>query len=54
MFQADVPDLPRPMRALFGWLGFRYLHLRLSGEAESHAVVPTVEMALIGREAVPA
>ncbi len=51
---ADVPDLPRPVRALFGWLGFRYLHLRFSERAQPHAVVPTIEEALIGREAVPA
>lgn len=25
---ADVPGLPRPVRALFEWLGFRYLRLR--------------------------
>jgi hypothetical protein len=28
-----VPDLPRPIRALFGWLGFRYLRMRTTGTA---------------------
>jgi deazaflavin-dependent oxidoreductase (nitroreductase family) len=29
---ADVPDLPGPIRALFEWLGFRYLRLRVVTE----------------------
>jgi len=39
---ADVPDLPRPVRALFGWLGFRYLRLRTVGETRP-VVVPAIE-----------
>jgi deazaflavin-dependent oxidoreductase (nitroreductase family) len=35
---AEVPNLPRPVRALFGWLGFRYLRLRtLTAEPEAIA-----------------
>jgi hypothetical protein len=30
---AHVPDLPRPIRALFGWLGFRYLRMQTTGTA---------------------
>jgi deazaflavin-dependent oxidoreductase (nitroreductase family) len=44
---AEVPGIPRPVRALFDWLGFRYLHLRTFGEAQL-ATTPVV------REAVPA
>jgi deazaflavin-dependent oxidoreductase (nitroreductase family) len=51
---AEVPGLPRPARALFGWLGFRYLRLRTFSEAQPEAVVPTIEAAPIQREAVPA
>lgn len=51
---AEVPDLPRPVRALFGWLGFRYLYLRSAEEAEPHTVVPVVESARVEREAIPA
>lgn len=51
---SEVPDLPRPVRALFGWLGFRYLRLRTLAEAQPHAVVSTLEEALIRLEAVPA
>lgn len=40
---ADVPDLPGPVRALFGWLGFRYLRLRRVGEITPAIVVPEVE-----------
>ena len=29
----QVPGVPRPVRALFEWLGFRYLRLRTFGEA---------------------
>jgi hypothetical protein len=46
---AEVPDLPRPVRALFGWLGFRYLRLRTFGETQPEAATPSLE-----REAVPA
>jgi deazaflavin-dependent oxidoreductase (nitroreductase family) len=31
---ADVPGLPRPIRALYGWLGFRFLRLRTFGAVE--------------------
>jgi hypothetical protein len=40
---AEVPGLPRPVCALFEWLGFRYLRLRTSGETHSGAVVATIE-----------
>ena len=48
---ADVPDLPRPVRALFEWLGFRYLRLRTLA-ADPEAVLPTVDGAPVEREAV--
>jgi hypothetical protein len=50
---ADVPVLSAPVRALFGWLGFRYLRLRTLGEvqADAPAPVPAIEPQ---REAVPA
>lgn len=51
---AEVPDLPRPVRALFGWLGFRYLRLRTFGEAEEAIPEATPEASPIEREAVPA
>jgi deazaflavin-dependent oxidoreductase (nitroreductase family) len=46
---AEVPDLPRPVRALFAWLGFRYLRLRTFGEAQPATPAPDLE-----REAVAA
>ena len=51
---AEVPDLARPMRALFGWLGFRYLRLRTSGEAHSAGAGSTIERTPIERVAVSA
>jgi deazaflavin-dependent oxidoreductase (nitroreductase family) len=41
----EVPALPRPVRALFGWLGFRYLRLRTVSETPSGArdLVPEPE-----------
>jgi hypothetical protein len=45
---ADVPDLPRPVRVLFDWLGFRYLRLRRFDETNA------VEEVRVRREAVPA
>jgi hypothetical protein len=59
---AEVPDLPRPIRALFEWLGFRCLRLRTVGEPgpepqpepERDAVLPASEAAGLEREAVPA
>ena len=51
----DLPDLPLPVRTLFGWLGFRYLRLRTFAAAEpGGAVLPPVEKAPVEREAVPA
>jgi deazaflavin-dependent oxidoreductase (nitroreductase family) len=40
---ADVPDLPRPTRALFGWLGFRYL--RMLREVEPELAAPETDTA---------
>jgi deazaflavin-dependent oxidoreductase (nitroreductase family) len=51
---AEVPDLPRPVRALFEWLGFRYLRLRTIVEAASDSVGPTTERAPIEHETVAA
>jgi deazaflavin-dependent oxidoreductase (nitroreductase family) len=51
---ADLPDLPLPVRALFGWLEFRYLRLRTFGATEPGAALPTVDKAPVEREAVPA
>jgi deazaflavin-dependent oxidoreductase (nitroreductase family) len=38
---AEVPNLPRPVRALFGWLGFRYLRLRMVSEVPAAANLVT-------------
>jgi deazaflavin-dependent oxidoreductase (nitroreductase family) len=51
---AEMPDLPRPVRALFGWLGFRYLRLRTFRETESDAAGPAIDETRIERAAVPA
>jgi hypothetical protein len=51
---AEMPDLPRPVRALFGWLGFRYLRLRTFREDRLDAVVTKTNTVPIEREAVPA
>jgi hypothetical protein len=51
---ADVPELPRPVRALFGWLGFRYLRLRTFGEVQTDAAAPSMERTEAERELVPA
>ena len=40
---AVVPDLPRPVRALFGWLGFRYLRLRTVDTVASEVAAAEVE-----------
>lgn len=48
---AEVPDLPRPVRALFEWLGFRYLRLRTAREPRPDTD-PTIEVTLTEREAV--
>ena len=50
---SEVPGLPRPVRALFEWLGFRYLNLRTFGETQAEVVVPTIEET-VERVAVPA
>jgi deazaflavin-dependent oxidoreductase (nitroreductase family) len=50
---AEVPGLSRPVRALFDWLGFRYLRLRTFSKAQPDAVVPTTEAAPSQPEAVP-
>jgi deazaflavin-dependent oxidoreductase (nitroreductase family) len=50
----EVPDLPHPVRALFEWLGFRYLRLRTVGEAQPVSFTPTIEATSVEREAVPA
>ncbi len=51
---AEVPGLPRPVRALFDWLGFRYLRLRTVGETQPDALAPTIERTPIAGEAIPA
>ncbi|MEO8247680.1 MAG: nitroreductase/quinone reductase family protein [Chloroflexota bacterium] len=51
---ADMPDLPRPVRALFGWLGFRYLRLRTFEPIVPAPVMPPTIEAPVEREAVPA
>jgi deazaflavin-dependent oxidoreductase (nitroreductase family) len=51
---ADVSDLPRPVRALFEWLGFRYLRLRTLREVQSNAVFAAIQHAPCERGAVPA
>ena len=51
---AEVPDLPRPVRGLFGWLGFRYLRLRTFREGQLDAAGPMTDAKPIEREAVPA
>jgi deazaflavin-dependent oxidoreductase (nitroreductase family) len=50
---ADVPGLPRPVRALFEWLGFRYLHLRTFGVADAHGAAP-IDVTTSEQELVPA
>ena len=42
---ADVPGVPRLLRALFGWLGFRYLRLRSFSAPRNAAAVPVLETA---------
>jgi deazaflavin-dependent oxidoreductase (nitroreductase family) len=51
---AEVPDLPQPMRAVFEWLGFRYLRLRTFGAVETDAGAPTGEATSTERDLVPA
>jgi deazaflavin-dependent oxidoreductase (nitroreductase family) len=42
---AEVPDLPRPVRSLFEWLGFRYLRVRTLDETATDAVDAAIERA---------
>jgi deazaflavin-dependent oxidoreductase (nitroreductase family) len=42
---AEMPDLPRPVRTLFGWLGFRYMRLRTIGGTRPEAVTPVIAAA---------
>jgi deazaflavin-dependent oxidoreductase (nitroreductase family) len=49
---ADVPDLPRPVRALFEWLGFRYLRLHALSDVAVESAEAVVEPAEVDREAV--
>ena len=51
---SEVPGMPRPVRAVFEWLGFRYLHLRIFREGQAEVVVPTIEEAPVERVALPA
>ena len=51
---AEVPDLARPVRALFTWLGFRYLRLRTSGDTHSAGAISKIERTPIERVAVSA
>jgi deazaflavin-dependent oxidoreductase (nitroreductase family) len=51
---AQVPGLPRPVKTLFGWLGFRYLRLRTLGDAPPVAATPTSDEPATDRQAVPA
>lgn len=50
---AEVPGIPRPVRALFDWLGFRYLHLRTFEEAPPGTVQLATETTP-AEEAAPA
>ena len=50
---SEVAGIPRSVRALFGWLGFRYLRLRTFRELESEIVGPPVEASAIP-EPIPA
>jgi deazaflavin-dependent oxidoreductase (nitroreductase family) len=49
---AQVPELSRPVRALFDWLGFRYL--RLHTLSVTPEVLEPIESTAVEREAVPA
>lgn len=51
---AEVPGLPRPVRALFEWLGFRYLRLRTLSETQLDAVAPAIGVVPRERAALPA
>lgn len=51
---ADVPDLPAAVRALFGWLGFRYLRLRKVSEVRTDEVADVAASAEPERELVAA
>jgi deazaflavin-dependent oxidoreductase (nitroreductase family) len=49
---AEVPGLPVPVRALFQWLGFRFLRLRAFDEAPSDAFSMGPAGAPVGEEGV--
>jgi hypothetical protein len=49
---SSVPGIPRPMRALFEWLGFRYLRLRTFSEPRVEVVAPPSQPAPVERQAV--
>ena len=51
---ADVPGLARPMRALFEWLGFRYLRLHALGESPLVPDDAFVQPAPVAHEVVAA
>jgi deazaflavin-dependent oxidoreductase (nitroreductase family) len=51
---AEVPGLPRAVRGLFEWLGFRYLRLSTVRESKPQDVVPTIEVNRSESEAVAA
>ena len=51
---AEVPDLPRPVRALFEWLGFRYLRLRAVRTEATEQEAAADEVSSTRRVLVPA
>jgi deazaflavin-dependent oxidoreductase (nitroreductase family) len=51
---AEVPGLPGPVRALFEWLGFRYLRLRTFGVSRADAGASPDEASSPEREPLPA
>jgi hypothetical protein len=44
---AEVPGIPSPVRALFEWLGFRYLRLRTFRATQANAPAVTIERTAI-------
>ncbi len=51
---AEVPNLAGPLRALFGWLGFRYLRLHTFGVARTDVADSSIEPVATEPEAVVA
>ncbi len=49
---SEVPGLSGPVRAMFEWLGFRYLRLRTFSEPRVDVVTPQSEPAPVEAEAV--